>query len=233
MNNTIISCTEISKYFVARGKRTEVLSDINFTVKTGEIILIRGKSGAGKTTLLNILAGLERPGSGSVKIAGESIDKLSSAKLAQLRSKNIGFIFQNFNLLPSWTALENVEAALINTKLTRSERIRQAREMLCALDLEERVDYLPSELSLGQQQRVAVARSLVNIPKIVFADEPTGDVDSENAALIINGLVNLVRCRHASLVICTHGHFPEEMTDRLFILDEGKISERPKKSLTD
>jgi putative ABC transport system ATP-binding protein len=230
MNNTIISCTDISKCFVTRGKRTEVLSDINFIIKTGEIILIRGKSGAGKTTLLNILAGLERPGSGNVKIAGESIGKLSSAKLAQLRSQNIGFIFQNFNLLPSWTALENVEAALINTKLTRSERIRQAREMLCALDLEERVDYLPSELSLGQQQRVAVARSLVNIPKIVFADEPTGDVDSENAALIINGLVNLVRRRHASLVICTHGHFPEEMTDRLFILDEGKISERPKKA---
>ncbi len=223
MDNTVISCSNVSKFFTSRGKRTEVLSNITFSVKAGEIVLIRGRSGSGKTTLLQILAGLDRPSSGSVEITGKFIDKLSSAKLAQLRRQNIGFIFQNFNLLPSWTALENVEAALIHTKLTRDERIRKAHELLGELGLADRVDHLPSELSLGQQQRVAVARALINTPKIVFADEPTGDVDSEIAAVIIESLVNLVRSRKASLVVCTHGDFPQEMADRVYILEEGKI----------
>lgn len=226
MNNITISCSDISKCFVTRGKRTEVLSNINFSVKAGEIVLIRGKSGAGKTTLLHILAGLERPSSGNVEIAGQSINRLGSAKLAQLRSESIGFIFQNFNLLPSWTAGENVEAALIHTKITKSERNRKARELLGELDLADRVDHLPTELSLGQQQRVAVARALINTPKIVFADEPTGDVDSENAATIIESLVSLVRRNKASLVICTHGDFPQDIADRLYVLDDGKMIEQ-------
>jgi putative ABC transport system ATP-binding protein len=226
MNDTIISCSDITKCFVSRGKRTEVLSGVTFSVQAGQIVLIRGRSGTGKTTLLQILAGLDKSDSGSVEIAGLSIDKLGSKKLTQLRRDNIGFIFQNFNLLPSWTAVENVEAALVHTKLSRFERHKKARELLGELGLSDRVDYLPSELSIGQQQRVAVARALVNNPRIVFADEPTGDVDKETAGAVIESMVNLVRRHRASLVVCTHGDFPRKTADREYLLDEGKIVEQ-------
>ena len=224
MNDTIISCNDVTKRFVSRGKRTEVLSGVTLSVEAGQIVLIRGRSGTGKTTLLQILAGLDKPGSGSVEIAGQSIDKFGSKKLTQLRRDNIGFIFQNFNLLPSWTARENVEAALIHTKLSRSERRQKALELLTELGLSDRLDHLPSELSIGQQQRVAVARALVNYPRIVFADEPTGDVDEETAEAVIDNLVNLVRSRKASLVVCTHGDFPRKTADKEYILYDGKIA---------
>ncbi len=226
MNDTIISCCDVTKRFVSRGKRTEVLSGVTFSVQAGQIVLIRGRSGTGKTTLLQILAGLDKPSSGCVEIAGQSIDKLGSKKLTQLRRDNIGFIFQNFNLLPSWTARENVEAALVHTKLSRSKRRQKALELLTELGLSDRVDHLPSELSIGQQQRVAVARALINSPRIVFADEPTGDVDEETAGAVIESLVNLVISRKASLVVCTHGDFPRKLTDRGYILNDGKITEQ-------
>jgi putative ABC transport system ATP-binding protein len=226
VNDNIISCSNVTKHFNSGSKRTDVLNDVAFSSQAGEIVLIQGRSGTGKSTLLRILAGLERPSSGRVEIAGESIEKLSSAKLARLRSRTIGYIFQNFNLIPSWTALENVEAALISTNLSRNERRQKAGEWLAELGLADRTDHLPSELSIGQQQRVAIARALINTPKIVFADEPSGDVDSETANSIIDCLVNLVRQRRTTLIVCTHGIFPQEIADRLYILKQGKITEQ-------
>jgi putative ABC transport system ATP-binding protein len=225
-NNTIISCSNITKRFSSRGKQIDVLCDISFSVKAGQIIVIQGRSGTGKSTLLQILAGLERLDSGQIVIEGKHIEKLSSEKLAILRRQTIGFIFQNFNLIPSWTALENVEAALINTKISRDERRKRACELLDELDMADRVDHLPSELSIGQQQRVAIARALINTPKIVFADEPTGDVDPQTAESIFRQLVGIVRKYQSSLIICTHGDLHRQMADRLYLLENGKITEQ-------
>jgi putative ABC transport system ATP-binding protein len=226
LNNTIISCSNITKRFLSRGKQTDVLCDISFSVKAGQIIVIQGRSGTGKSTLLQILAGLETPSSGQITIQGEQVEKLSSEKLAILRRQTVGFIFQNFNLIPSWTAYENVEAALIHTTLSKNERRQKVRELLDELGMADRTDYLPSELSIGQQQRVAIARALINTPKIVFADEPTGDVDPETAKSILEHLVGIVRRHQSSLIVCTHGEFPQEMADKLYILDDGKITEQ-------
>ena len=226
VDDNIISCSNVTKHFSSGRKRTDVLNGVTFSAQAGEIVLFQGRSGTGKSTLLRILAGLERPSSGRVEIAGQSIEKLNTSKLARLRHRTIGYIFQNFNLIPSWTALENVEAALISTNLSRNERRQKAHELLAELGLADRSDYLPSELSVGQQQRVAIARALIKTPKIVFADEPSGDVDSETAKSIIDCLINLVRQRRATLIVCTHGIFPQEVADRLYILNEGKVTDQ-------
>ena len=223
MNDTLVSCSHITKRFVSRGRSTNVLSDISLTIRAGQVVVIHGRSGTGKTTLLQIMAGLERPSTGHVEIAGRSIEKLSAPELAQLRQQTMGFIFQNFNLISSWTAEQNVEAALIHAELSGPIRRQMVRDMLDDLGLDERIDYLPSELSIGQQQRVAIARALVHAPAVVFADEPTGDVDPDTAKAIINCLVDLVRDNGATLVVCTHGEFPAENADQHYILDDGKV----------
>jgi putative ABC transport system ATP-binding protein len=223
MTDAILSCSHISKRFVSRGRTTEVLRDINLSIRPGEIVVIRGRSGTGKSTLLQILAGLDHPTAGRVEIAGQALDDLDAGQIAQLRRRTMGFIFQSFNLIPSWTAGQNVEAALIHTPLTRSERDRKARDMLQGLELGDRIDYLPSELSVGQQQRVAIARALIHAPAIVFADEPTGDVDPDTAAAIMDCLVGLVRNNGTTLILCTHGELPHEVADRRYLLRDGTV----------
>lgn len=223
MTNTVLSCLHITKRFVSRGKTTDVFCDISLDVHKGEIVVIRGRSGTGKSTLLQILAGLDRPTAGRVEITGRTLEDLSAGELADLRRQTIGFIFQSFNLIPSWTAGQNVEAALIHTQLTRPERHRKMRDILERLELGDRIDYLPSELSVGQQQRVAIARALVHAPTIVFADEPTGEVDPETAKSIMDCLVGLVRANGTSLIVCTHGEFAPETADQLYLLQDGRI----------
>lgn len=227
MNDTLVSCSHVTKCFVSRGRSTDVLCDISLTISAGQVVVICGRSGAGKTTLLQIMAGLERPNAGSVEIAGRPIEKFSARELTQLRRQTMGFIFQNFNLIQSWTAGQNVEAALIHTKLTGPMRRQKVCHILEALGLGDRVDYLPSELSVGQQQRVAIARALVHAPALVFADEPTGDVDPDTAKTITDCLVDLVRKNRTTLVVCTHGEILPETADKRYILDNGKISLQP------
>jgi putative ABC transport system ATP-binding protein len=223
MTDTVLSCSHITKRFVSRGRTTDVLSDISLAIQEGQIVVIRGRSGTGKSTLLQILAGLDHPTAGRVEIAGRTLEDLSTGELADLRRQTIGFIFQSFNLIPSWTAGQNVEAALIHTPLTRSERHRKVREMLERLELGDRIDHLPSELSVGQQQRVAIARALVHRPAIVFADEPTGDVDPETARAIMDCLVCLVRGNRTAFIVCTHGEFIPETADQHYLLQDGRI----------
>ena len=223
MTHAILSCSHVTKRYVSRGRATDVLFDISLAVRPGEIAVIRGRSGTGKSTLLQILAGLDHPTTGRVEIAGRTLEDLGTGELTMLRRQTIGFIFQSFNLISSWTAVQNVEAALIHTPLTRSERYRKVREMLESLELGERLDHLPSELSVGQQQRVAVARALVHGPAIVFADEPTGDVDPETAAAIMDCLVRRVRERGTAFLVCTHGEFAFEAADQHYRLQDGRI----------
>jgi ABC-type lipoprotein export system ATPase subunit len=224
MTDIALSCTHIARRFSSRGKITDVLRDVSLTVREGQIVVIQGRSGSGKSTLLQLLAGLDRPTAGSVEIAGRPLGDLSAGELAVLRRQTIGFIFQSFNLIPSWTAGQNVEAALIHTTLSRPVRKQKAREILEKLELGERIDHLPSELSVGQQQRVAVARALIHGPAIVFADEPTGDVDPETARAIMDCLVGLVRGNRTTFIVCTHGEFAVEAADQNYLLQDGSIA---------
>ena len=221
MADVLLSCSHVAKRFVSRGKTTDVLRDVNLTVEANQIVVIRGRSGTGKSTLLQILAGLDRPTTGCVQIAGRSLEDLTARELLALRRQTTGFIFQNLNLIPSWTAGQNVEAVLIHTHLSRSQRRRRVQEMLEHLGLGDRIDYLPSELSAGQQQRVAVARALIHAPPLVFADEPTGDVDPETAKSIMDCLAGLVRANAAALVVCTHGELTWGTPSQHYLLHDG------------
>jgi putative ABC transport system ATP-binding protein len=222
-DGVVLACRDLQKSFVSRGRRINVLNGVNLTVKAGEIVVIRGKSGAGKSTCLHILAGLDRPSAGSVTLDGISIESLSNSKLARMRREHIGIIFQHSNLLPSWTAIENVEAVLYHRCMARKIRRQRAMSLLCNLGLGNRSKHLPSELSAGEQQRVAIARALINNPRIIFADEPTGDVDPQTAGEIIELLTKSVRTRGACLVIVTHGTFPCGVADHWLTLTDGVI----------
>jgi putative ABC transport system ATP-binding protein len=223
MSDTILSCQHVTKRFGSRRRPVEVLADVSLAVQAGQIAVIRGRSGTGKSTLLQILAGLDRPSTGSVEIAGRALANLGAGELAGLRRKTLGFVFQNFNLIPSWTAAQNVEAALLYTEPSAPRRRTRVQDMLKALQMEDRAGFVPSELSMGQQQRVAIARALVHGPALVFADEPTGDVDPETAKAIMDCLVGLVRDKGATLIMCTHGQSLPEAADQAYLLQDGKI----------
>jgi putative ABC transport system ATP-binding protein len=174
-----------------------------------------------------LLGGLDRPTSGSINLDGEELQSLDNERLANLRRNKIGIIFQNFNLLPSWTAFENVEAALLHTSMGMAERAEKVTALLNQLGLMEQVDNLPAEMSMGQQQRVAIARTLAHTPSLILADEPTGDVDPETAQEIIDLLLIPVRQHGATLIITTHGNFPLNIADRVLTLNDGIINESP------
>ena len=220
----LLQCEDLTKSFYVKQKEIQVLKGINLSVKKGEIIVLTGKSGTGKSTLLWILCGLERSTSGRIMFDGRSIDDLSNEDWAILRRKKFGIIFQNFNLLPSWTAFENVESAMLHTGISKSTRKKKATVLLDEFGLGDRLDNLPSELSIGQQQRVAIARAIANDPSIIIADEPTGDVDPETAKEIIDHLLTPVKEKKVTLLVATHGVFPLDIADRVFCMNDGKIN---------
>jgi len=223
----LLECLNLSKVFHLHGREIPVLNRVQLSVQQGEIVVISGRSGAGKSTLLHILAGLDRPTQGTVTLNNQSLTTLSNQALSLIRQTQIGMIFQRFNLLPSWTALENVQATLFHSTLSLSERQHRARALLTDLGLAERCDHLPFELSVGQQQRVAVARALVNSPALVFADEPSGEVDSETGTEIVNCLVRCVKKQNSTLIVATHGTFPTHIADRRLHLTAGQLTEHP------
>ncbi|HEY3417778.1 MAG TPA: ABC transporter ATP-binding protein [Armatimonadota bacterium] len=223
----LLECRGVTKSFAVKRATLPVLTGVCFSVQAGEVLVITGRSGAGKSTLLNLLGGLERPTAGSIVFAGRPLETLSAEALAQLRREQIGIIFQNFNLLPTWTTFENVEAALLHTRLTPAERREQVLALLRELGLDERLDNRPAELSAGQQQRVAIARTLAHSPRLILADEPTGDVDPETAAEILARLLAAVRQGGATLIVATHGSFPLDQADRILRLQDGVVREAP------
>jgi putative ABC transport system ATP-binding protein/lipoprotein-releasing system ATP-binding protein len=201
-------------------RRIEVLRGISIDVAAGEIIFICGASGAGKTTLLYTLAGLERPESGTVEFEGRNLYNGSSSSQARFRNKKMGFVFQGYFLLPELTALENVS---LPGMIGRSSTQKAGEESLAAVGLADRMQHLPAELSGGEQQRVAIARALVNDPDIIFADEPTGNLDSETGGTIVDLLLTLARDRKKSLLIVTHDRSLATLGDRELHIKDGRI----------
>jgi putative ABC transport system ATP-binding protein/lipoprotein-releasing system ATP-binding protein len=200
--------------------RIEVLKNISLHVSAREIVFLCGASGAGKTTLLYTLAGLERPKSGRVNFEGEDIYSLSSDRLAGLRNRRMGFVFQSYFLLPELTALENVS---LPSLIAGRGRQSEARGLLERVGLEHRLQHLPSELSGGEQQRVAIARSLINDPTILYADEPTGNLDSHTGESIIELLLDVARQDRRTLIVVTHDEHLAQRGDRLLHIEDGRL----------
>ena len=223
----ILKCSNITKSFRVRGKTIRVLQGAELDVYPGELIVIRGRSGEGKSVLQWILSGIDTPDSGEILFEGVLYSKLSGEEMSTLRRERIGLIFQNFNLIESWTALENVESALLNSGLSPEEKREKAVSILEKMDLGHRLDNLPVELSVGQQQRVAIARALINEPSLIIADEPTGSVDDETAGEMLTILLSYVKDRNSAMVVTTHGHFTgEHLADRIFSIKDGKLHSR-------
>jgi putative ABC transport system ATP-binding protein len=222
--NIILESRDIRKIFHGKNRKIVALDGVDLAVRKKGIFAITGKSGAGKSVVLGILGGLDRPSSGSVLFEGRPLEQLSKSELSFLRREKMGFIFQSYNLIPSWSAFENVEVALLNQGMPRKLRREKVEKLLTEFGLEDRFDSLPSELSMGQQQRVAIARALANEPSLILADEPTGDLDPTTGQEIISYLTRLVRERGVTLVIATQGNFPLEAANQVVYLRNGRLS---------
>jgi putative ABC transport system ATP-binding protein len=216
-----------------RGVQTvPVLAGITFDIAAGEFLALMGPSGSGKSTLLNLIAGIDRPDSGKLIVAGTDIGQLREQELADWRSRNIGFIFQFYNLMPVLDALENVELPLLLTSLSRGERRARARLALDMVSLSDRLEHFPSELSGGQQQRVAIARALVTDPTLIVADEPTGDLDRESANDVLGMLQRLNRETGKTVIMVTHDQRAAQHAHAIMHLEKGELSQREQLSAT-
>src|SRR5881398_3314178 len=211
---------DLFQSFRMGARRIDVLRGISMQISPGEAVFLSGASGAGKTTLLYTLAGLERPESGTVEFEGRNLYNGSSASQARFRNKKMGFVFQGYFLLPELTALENVS---LPGMIGRASAKKAAEESLAAVGLVDRMQHLPAELSGGEQQRVAIARALTNDPDIIFADEPTGNLDSETGGAIVDLLLNLARERKKSLLIVTHDTGLATRGDRELHIKDGRL----------
>ena len=217
--STILAGEELSKKYGS----LEVVKGVSIAVEAGEFVCLVGKSGCGKTTLLSLLSGLERPTTGKVILNGKEMNGTSEDKLALFRRENVGFIFQSFNLIPTLSAWENVALPLFPLKMTGEERKRRATELLTQMELGHRMDHLPSALSGGEKQRVAIARALINKPKIIFADEPTGNLDSATGDAIMDILHRLNTKEGVAILMVTHEVELAKKAERLVRMHDGEV----------
>lgn len=211
----------MTKTLYGGGHKVEILKSIGLTIPSGQFIAITGHSGSGKTTLLSLIAGLDNPSRGTIKIDGQDITKLNEDELALLRGKRFGFIFQNFHLIPTLTALENVvlSAELNNTP----GATKKSEDLLGIVGLGDRQHHYPAQLSGGEQQRLSLARAFVNEPNIILADEPTGNLDSKNSNRIIELIRELHRVKQATIILVTHEPQVAKQSQRILTLEDGKI----------
>lgn len=219
-----IQLDQVSRHYVMGESVIRAVNDVSLTVPHGEFLALLGSSGSGKSTLLNLIAGLDRPSSGAVVAHGQDLSKMSSLELARYRRQTVGMVFQSFNLLPRMTLEENVELPLRLAEVDRSERAARVREALQRVGLERRIGHRPSELSGGEQQRTALARALVNRPKILLADEPTGNLDSATGESILTLLREIQKNPGMTIVMVTHERtLAERFADRLAVMGDGKL----------
>jgi len=215
----ILSGTDLSKKY----GDLEVVKGVSLAIDAGEFVCLVGKSGCGKTTLLSLLSGLEKPTKGTVSLDGREITASSEDQLALLRRDNVGFIFQSFNLIPTLSAWENVALPLFPLKMTNEERRKRATDLLEKMELGHRIEHLPSALSGGEKQRVAIARALINNPKIIFADEPTGNLDSSTGEAIMDILNRLHAEEGVAILMVTHEAELAKTANRLIRMKDGEI----------
>ena len=219
----LIRTKNLSEYYAVGDETIKALDDVNLEIERGQIVAILGTSGSGKSTLLNMLAGLERPTKGEVQIGKFRIDELSEAQLTKFRQRYTGFIFQAYNLLPTLTALENVAFPLCFRGVDKQVREKKAFEMLKLVGIEKRYKHKPAEMSGGQQQRVGIARALVTDPSIIFADEPTGNLDSHTTQEVMELIRNIVDTRHNTVIMVTHDKSVAEYADIIVNISDGKV----------
>lgn len=219
-NSILLQCDNLCKRYQEGSVQTEVLRNVSFSIQPGEMVAIVGSSGSGKSTLLHLLGGLDSPTSGDVIFDGNSLNGMSSSAKADLRNRELGFIYQFHHLLPDFSALENVAMPLLIGKKHKNEAQDRARAMLSAVGLEKRAAHRPSELSGGERQRVAIARALVNNPRLVMADEPTGNLDARNADAIFNLLGELNAQQGTAFLVVTHDlHLAQRLTRQMEMHD--------------
>ena len=219
----VISVKNLYKIYRVGDSKVRALNGVDLTIYKGEFCAIVGTSGSGKSTMLNMLAGLEKPTKGEVVINGEHIEKMNENQLVKFRRDHVGFIFQSFNLLQTMTAQENVALPLVFRGADKKERLKKAGDLLDLVGLPEHKKHKPNEMSGGQQQRVGVARALVVDPEIIFADEPTGNLDSNTSRDIMNMMQRVVREQKKTLVMVTHDNHLAGFADRIFHIIDGKI----------
>jgi len=215
----------VGRAYQQKGRTVHALSKVDLEIRSGDMVAVQGPTGGGKSTLLQLLGALDRPSTGTIALGGELLSQLGDARLGAIRGREIGFVFQHFNLIPTLTALENVETALVPLGVSAEERRSRASEALESVGLGERGGHLPSELSGGQQQRVAIARAIVKRPAVLLADEPTGNLDEETRDEIMNLLEGLWRDQGLTLVIVTHDSAVARRAQRRLHIKQGSVRE--------
>lgn len=222
--SNLYEISEVVKTYSKGREQVIALNKVDLVIASGEHIAIQGPTGGGKSTLLQMLGALDRPSSGRVMFDGEDLAKKSNPSLTQIRAKSIGFVFQNYNLVPTLTALENVEASLAPLRMARRERRRVSKEVLSSVGLGDRMNHLPAELSGGQQQRVAIARAMAKKPRVILADEPTGNLDEATRDEIVDLLEKLRKDNGITLIIVTHDSHVAKRADRRLKISAGKLT---------
>jgi putative ABC transport system ATP-binding protein len=218
----LIETRTLAKQYVMGDTIVRALDGVSLTIDEGEFVAVMGPSGSGKSTFMNLIGCLDSPSTGDYILAGENVARMSGDALAAIRNKRIGFVFQQFNLLPRTTALDNVQLPLLYTGLSKSERDARARARLTQVGLGERLDHHPAQLSGGQQQRVAIARALVNSPALILADEPTGALDSRTSVEVM-GLLRQLNSEGMTVVLVTHEHDVAAFARRIITFRDGKL----------
>lgn len=219
----LLAASNLGRTYTTGPSDVEAVKNLSLEVDPGSFVVIRGRSGSGKTTLLNMLGGLDEPTTGTVELDGENLTSMDEATKAQVRRTKVGFIFQAFGLIPILTAVENVEIPLRLTKSSAEVRRERSRELLDLVGLADRLDHRPEELSGGEQQRVAIARALANGPRLLLADEPTGQLDSRTGRVIIDLIINLVHSENIAAIVATHDPAPLAIADRVIELSDGEV----------
>ena len=220
----IIELSNLTKtYQKGGGGEVKAVDDVSLQVAEGEFLTVLGPSGSGKTTLLNLIGGLDKPTCGTVTLDGLDLTKLKESELVKVRRQKVGFVFQAFNLIPTFSALENVDAALAPTDMPKSRRLERSNKLLELVGLEQRADHLPAELSAGEQQRVAIARAFANKPRVLLLDEPTGNLDTKSGKEILEICHDASREQGQTVVAVTHAGYVRKFTDRLLFMRDGKL----------